>query len=490
MVLADLTFDDLDSSARLQARPCGAAEAETGSGAASRAAAAIVHLGPWDTVHFVHVAKCGYETDMSNAFFPGLPLAMRTLTSLPGVRALRRVLPAEAAFTLAGLAISLIAFCAAAAALHRLSLGLLRDRRLADLSLLLFCFNPASVFYSAAYSESLFAGLTFWGMLLLSNSYWASVVLLAAASAARSNGILSCWFLIHQLLLLDWKQEGRLRWAAALRTAGGCIAIVAPYAAHQAQAYLAFCRRSTEPAPEWCHAVPPSIYGYIQTRYWDVGFLRFYRDPRRWPMIITALPVAFLSIRGCCAYFSADWTRALTLGLFSYGETLPSPLRWLAGRGCALLRCAAPGVAAQQQQGWRRRSSRLAAAAAAASPVGKQGAGATGRHAADAATAAVRAAPEPGSHGFLGPATAPYVYHWALMTAVALLVMNVNVATRFLSACPALYWFTAHYLLAGSRRAMHCVGPTSGWRCAWVWGWCLAYIALGCLLFPNFYPWV
>lgn len=34
-------------------------------------------LGVWDTVYFARVARCGYETDKINAFFPGLPAAMR-----------------------------------------------------------------------------------------------------------------------------------------------------------------------------------------------------------------------------------------------------------------------------------------------------------------------------------------------------------------------------------------------------------------------------
>ena len=74
---------------------------------------------------------------------------------------------------------------------------------------------------------------------------------------------------------------------------------------------------------------------------------------------------------------------------------------------------------------------------------------------------------------------APLVYHWALMTAVALLAMHVNVATRFLSACPPLYWHTAQVVRRGG----------GGAAARLVWLWCFAYIALGCLMFPNFYPW-
>lgn len=45
---------------------------------------------------------------------------------------------------------------------------------------------------------------------------------------------------------------------------------------------------SDEAAPEWCFDTPvPSIYGYIQKKYWDVGFLGFLDRP--WYLFATAL---------------------------------------------------------------------------------------------------------------------------------------------------------------------------------------------------------
>lgn len=52
-----------------------------------------------------------------------------------------------------------------------------------------FCFNPASIFYSAVYTESLFAATSFLGMLLLEEKkFWSAVALFALSGAARSNG--------------------------------------------------------------------------------------------------------------------------------------------------------------------------------------------------------------------------------------------------------------------------------------------------------------
>jgi hypothetical protein len=53
------------------------------------------------------------------------------------------------------------------------------------------------------------------------------------------------------------------------------------------QAYLAHCLPGSSgagvapPPPAWCSSRLPSVYGFIQREYWDVGLLRFFRDPGR-----------------------------------------------------------------------------------------------------------------------------------------------------------------------------------------------------------------
>lgn len=134
----------------------------------------------------------------------------------------------------AGLAVNVAAFAAAALCLHRLTLRTLGIERLADAAALFFCLNPASVFYSAAYSEALFAAGTWAGMLLLPSHHWAGVAALALAGAARSNGILAVWFPLHALLAA-WRRRGSAQppMRDALRAALRCCAILAPYVAMQ-----------------------------------------------------------------------------------------------------------------------------------------------------------------------------------------------------------------------------------------------------------------
>jgi phosphatidylinositol glycan class V len=66
---------------------------------------------------------------------------------------------------------------------------------------------------------------------------------------------------------------------------------------------------------------------------------------------------------------------------------------------------------------------------------------------------------------------------WAFMALLCLLSMNVQVATRFLSALPPLYWFSAHSLLHH---------PEQGLR---ILQFFLVYSVLGIGLFSTFLPW-
>lgn len=166
-------------------------------------------------------------------FPPSLPSA-----ALPP--ALRPALPPDAVHVLAAAVLNAAAFALAALCLHRLGSRALgggaEARRVVDLSVLFFCVNPASVFFSAPYTEALFAACTWAGLLLLPTHHWAAVAALTAAAAARSNGTLGIWFPLHKLLAA-WRRAGRLPLAEAARAALSCAAILAPYAAMQGAAW-------------------------------------------------------------------------------------------------------------------------------------------------------------------------------------------------------------------------------------------------------------
>lgn len=118
----------------------------------------------------------------------------------------------------------------------RLSTRCLCNPQLASLSVVLFCFNPASVFYSAVYTEALFAACSWWGLVMLPSRHWIGVGLLALASATRSNGILGCWFVLHAAAAQAINRRGP-SCGHLLKAATSCAVIVLPYVAMQCKSF-------------------------------------------------------------------------------------------------------------------------------------------------------------------------------------------------------------------------------------------------------------
>ena len=234
--------------------------------------------------------------------------------------------------------------------------------------------------------------------------------------------------------------------------------------------YMTYCMASgggPSSFPPWCHAFPPSLYSFVQSTYWDVGFLRFYRHLDRvrclflyrivqryiyftnhsyflsstqWPWVLQSAPVFSLALAAFWTWASYDWKRAFTLGLFPFSSS-PPPL-------------SSSSITTR---------SRRHAASNKRTPY----------------TYMLKTS----------PLVAPFFYHLAGMTVIAALVMHVNVATRFLSSSPVLYWYMACVLLDHPQHTSTTANRHGYLVRSLLWGWALTSMVLGCILFPNFYPW-
>ena len=71
-----------------------------------------------------------------------------------------------------------------------------------------------------------------------------------------------------------------------------------------------------------------------------------------------------------------------------------------------------------------------------------------------------------------------FIWWWIPFLCCYLMTDSWQVATRFLSASPPLYWFASHLM----------VHPGSNRWAYLIWAYSAAYILLGSLLFSNFYP--
>jgi GPI mannosyltransferase 2 len=56
---------------------------------------------------------------------------------------------------------------------------------------------------------------------------------------------------------------------------------------------MAFCAVATTDQPQWCHQTLPSLYSFVQRKYWNVGFLRYW-ELRQIPNFAMAAPPMLL----------------------------------------------------------------------------------------------------------------------------------------------------------------------------------------------------
>ncbi|CAN6696748.1 unnamed protein product [Malus baccata var. baccata] len=405
----------------------------------------------WDSVYFVRIAECGYEYEQTYAFFPLLPLCMSFL-SRTVLAPLVPVIGQRAVLGLSGYVINNIGFVFAAVYLYRLSVVILKDQEAAVRASILFCFNPASIFYSSIYSETMFALFSVGGLYhLISGKHVIAVLWFALSGFSRSNGVLNagyfCFQTMHQAYdAVFLRKRPFLALQAVVGGALRCICIFVPFIAFQAYGYNNLClgHLPSDMRP-WCNARVPLLYNYIQSHYWGVGFLRYFQV-KQLPNFLLASPILSLALCSIVHYAKSKPEKFFSLGFLAPPEDKDS---------AAVLFSLAEYSSRSQENRTRKQ-------------VNKDGPALLSEEHKVLA-----------KQGYLSVAVLPCILHLGFMAATAFFVMHVQVATRFLSFSPPLYWFASYIMKS------HGTGKRWGYI---VWAYSAAYILLGSLLFSNFYP--
>ncbi|KAJ2478632.1 ER membrane glycoprotein subunit of the GPI transamidase complex-like protein [Coemansia sp. RSA 2131] len=311
-IVSSAIVNDYDASAQLVLAP-----ATTYLAQALRSLAHVVLR--WDALYFVHIAGNGYVYEQEHAFFPLLPILMRTLTQTV-LRPLVAVGGEQAVLTVAGCIISSACFVAAAVTLYTLGQHTLRNERLAYIASLLFVFAPSNMFMSAVYTESLFAWLVFSAMLCVARQqHVAASLWLCASTLCRSNGVMYAGYLVWNVVVRREAWIGK-RWtqvAVKVAAAAGLVAVSAlGFVGFQIYGYRTHCLQPLypeHPSRAYCDGFPATVYGFVQAEYWDVGFLRYYTLSQI-PNFLLAAPMIVLSIAGLYTYAAHDPVRLATLG--------------------------------------------------------------------------------------------------------------------------------------------------------------------------------
>ncbi|CZT15454.1 related to GPI mannosyltransferase 2 [Ramularia collo-cygni] len=267
-------------------------------------------LTRWDAIYFVSSSSQGQIFEQEWAFsgvFAQLTAALTTV--FPS----NVCTSAIACHALSGIIISHISHLLAVLCLYKLTFEILsiRNGEIAFTAAFLHIISPAGLFLSAPYGESTFAAAHFAGQLcyvLARKNVTAtpagaflllllSGVLIGFATTIRSNGLLtgSIFFwdaisFIPQLRDIITRRNFRaLTFYAGIVAAG--ILIGAGYIIPQALAYQEFC--TADNIRPWCEKGLPSIYTFVQERYWNVGFLRYWTVSNI-PLFLLATPMLLM----------------------------------------------------------------------------------------------------------------------------------------------------------------------------------------------------
>ncbi|KAI1311329.1 hypothetical protein EDD11_003474 [Mortierella claussenii] len=270
----------------------------------------------WDAFYFLHIAEYGYVFEQAHAFFPLLPALMK-LVAATVLAPFGALLSYRQQLVLAGILVSNASFVAAAVQIYRLSNALFEREQFAFLTAMLYVLAPSGIFMSAIYTESLFAALSFSGMLFAARKqYLLAAIIWSISGTARSNGILYVGFFIYDLIVQINLQSSTLCKLKTMAKASflclitwtGCMAV-------QAYGYFLYCSGASSglEARSWCHSALPSIYTFVQDFYWNVGFLRYY-EIKQIPNFLMAAPMVTLSTLGILVYVVYDLPRAISLG--------------------------------------------------------------------------------------------------------------------------------------------------------------------------------
>lgn len=302
----------------------------------------------WDAQYFLHIALYGYTHENTLAFFPLFPLMLRSIAI--NISYFVSSLSALNSALIAGVLLNSVLSSLASVYLYKLTITVFHSEIFAYSSALLFCINPASIFFLALYSEALFAFLTFSGLWALeSGKIFLSLCLLALSAVVRSNGVLSLGFLIYTVLKIYAQNQYQIIHSSSIakvmlliktviKIILSTLLFLVPFVLYQMYCYALFCttilpeadipevvldyvtkndlKVPSEPS-KWCFQKLPLAYTYVQSRYWNVGFMQYF-TVKQIPNFLLASPIALIVVLSSLKYFYTNKNKIWHAGLLTY----------------------------------------------------------------------------------------------------------------------------------------------------------------------------
>ena len=247
----------------------------------------------WDAVYFIGIAKNGYCFEDQFAFYPGFPVLIRVICLVTGMSA-----------ELVGVLLPSLFYVLAGFVLYKLTLSVGYDQAFAWRTVRFWAIAPTSIFFCAPYTESVFALLSFLGMLFWIRSKWLlACVTFTACGFVRSNGVVLAGFFAFSALkqfvqfqsssqhILKSFVEGLLKWrfSSSRLVRATLLVFCAIPCLLPPLIFAVYANKVMCPGCEWCGSSP---YKYIQQKYWGLGFMKFWRI-NQLPNIALAAPIVY-----------------------------------------------------------------------------------------------------------------------------------------------------------------------------------------------------
>lgn len=276
----------------------------------------------WDAEYFLHITEYGYTYENTLAFYPLYPFLINIISRF--VLIFIDFISFREIALVISILLNMIFFINAVKKLYKLTLIIFDNNLImANISIILFCINPAAIFFTAPYSESLFTWCTFSVIYYcVRYKFHKSILPLCLSILCRSNGILNIGFLIfYTIKFISIKFNLFNCLQQILKTIIILIFLFLCFIGIQIYYYYLFCMNynhenifnytnkiltygyensylisgndKTQMSPNWCADKLPLSYGYIQSNYWNVGLFNYY-EFKQIPNFLLATPIILL----------------------------------------------------------------------------------------------------------------------------------------------------------------------------------------------------
>ncbi|XP_047355286.1 GPI mannosyltransferase 2-like isoform X1 [Vespa velutina] len=309
----------------------------------------------WDGEYFIHIAKYGYTYENMLAFYPLYPATIRITAII--IRKIFFVLNVHSSLIVAAILINYVCFIKSVSIFFDLSKIVLKNTNIAYKAAILYCISPASIFFSAAYTESMFAYFTFYSMLKSVQNNIYTIFPLGLSTLIRSNGIINIGFFIYfrfksmfNALTVEISSKDKISIIKLCNLVIKkkfiqsmfllliiVILTLLPFIFLQIYNYVIFCKitlnapilpthivdyatknnlvlQYNATSSTWCHAKIPMAYSYIQEKYWNVSFLNYYKL-KQIPNFILAFPILYIMMKCITEFYSEHKMHFFSLGL-------------------------------------------------------------------------------------------------------------------------------------------------------------------------------